>query len=64
MWYEEDNIGNYLSGEQVFCLEVCNWFIDNKSTIQDILRVQIKYIDDDKYIQIKKICQRRKLGIH
>lgn len=78
MWYEEDNIGNYLSGEQVFCLEVCNWFIDNKSTIQEcadnfmlsygkcwnILRVQIKYIDDDKYIQIKKICQRRKLGIH
>lgn len=78
MWYEEDNVGSYLSDEQIFCLEVCDWFIDNKSTIQEcadnfmlsygkcwnILRVQIKYIDDDKYIQIKRICQRRKLSIH
>lgn len=78
MWYEENNVGNYLSDEQVFCLEVCDWLIDNKSTIQEcadnfmlsygkcwnILRVQIKYIDDDKYVQIKRICQRRKLGIH
>lgn len=78
MWYEENNVGNYLSDEQIFCLEVCDWFIDNKSTIQEcadnfmlsygkcwnILRVQIKYIDDDKYVQIKRICQRRKLGIH
>ena len=77
MWYD-NGYGSYLSEQESFYLEVVDWFIDNKPSIKEcaenfmlsygkcrnILRVQIKYIDDDKYTQIKKICQRRKLGIH
>lgn len=74
-WYEEDGNGKYLNDEESFYLEVCNWFIDNKTSIRKcaenfsisytkcwgILRHDIKYIDDDKYIQIRNICRQHRI---
>lgn len=72
MWYDS-GYGSYLSDEEVFYVEVVDWFIDNKPSILecaenfmisygrcwDILRNKIKYIDDDKYKQVEYICHHR-----